>query len=355
MFLVCFLSVNGQDNLANQFSRIPNTSINDISIDGNNDILVATGSGLYQLQDFTMDAEQVNNGGIYALAKDEDGRNWLGLYSNQIAALTKNETFATGIAKNNMITAMIIHQNKVWIGTNEGLYVMSLRQMKEMPHYHTNNSKLVSNQITDLEIDEKGQVWIGTNRGISIFDGKNWETKLENKQVSAIKRNGSEMWVAANKTIQKIGKELKWQTIAMPLNYTNHTIRDLAFDFSGNLWIATNHVLKYNTQTNVFSVYDSNTGFNSSMAVCIAVDNDNQIWVGTAGKGLYKINNTLIEMPFATNTDKDKTAFAGILNRTTAKSPDSETPETEKVEKVEVVEEPKKVPERYLIILKMKT
>jgi hypothetical protein len=332
MLLFCFLSLNGQDNLANQFIGIANTPINDILIERNNNLLIATGNGLYRLQGFDIDAELINDKGIYKLDADENNRTWLGLYANQVSSLKKGEVFSTGIDKNNMITAMIIHENNVWIGTNDGLYVLSLQQMKEMPHYRTENSKLLSNQITDLEIDEKGNIWIGTNRGISIFDGKKWETELENKAISAIERNGGEMWVAANKTIQRMTKDKQWQGIAMPLNYTSHTIRDLTFDFNGNLWIATNHVLKYDTESNIFSVYDGNTGFKSSMALCITVDNQNQIWVGTAGNGLYKINNTLIETPFAGEVDRDKIAFANVMNRTTAKSPTEETPTPQKAE-----------------------
>jgi hypothetical protein len=131
------------------------------------------------------------------------------------------------------------------------------------------------------------------------------------------------MWVAVDKTIQKMNKDKQWRSIAMPLNYSNHIIRDLAFDFNGNLWIATNHVLKYDTESNIFSVYDGNTGFYSTMALCVMVDNRNQIWVGTAGNGLYKIKNTLIETPFAAENEEDKMAFAGS-NRTTIKSTEEE-------------------------------
>jgi ligand-binding sensor domain-containing protein len=321
--LFCFLSLKGQDNLASKFVGITNTPINDILIERDNNFLIATGNGLYRLQDFDIDAELINNKGIYKLGADQNNLTWLGLYDSQVSSLKKGETFFIGIDENNMITAMLIHENNVWIGTNDGLYMLSLRKVKEMPHYLRENSKLLSNQITALEIDDKGKIWIGTNRGISIFDGKKWEIELENKEVSAIKRNGSEMWVAVDKTIQKMNKDKQWRSIAMPLNYSNHIIRDLAFDFNGNLWIATNHVLKYDTESNIFSVYDGNTGFYSTMALCVMVDNRNQIWVGTAGNGLYKIKNTLIETPFAAENEEDKMAFAGS-NRTTIKSTEEE-------------------------------
>ncbi len=312
--LLLFLSqwLSAQDNLASQFAGLVHTPINDIFVEANNNILVATGNGLYRLQDFNIDAEQLNQFAIHKIEADDNGQTWLGLYSNQISALKKNEVFSAGISNTNMITAMLIIEDNVWIGTNDGLFMLSLKKMKEMPHYRMENSKLIGNQVSDLAIDQKGRLWIATNRGISIFDNGKWEEQLLDKQVTAMVRNGSDMWVAVEKTIQLYSSDQKWRTIAMPLNYTNHTIRDLAFDYNGNLWIAMNHLLKYNAQTGVFSVYDSNTGFNSSMALCVKVDKENQIWVGTAGSGLYKVSNTVMAEPMAANEHKSMIAFAGV-------------------------------------------
>lgn len=293
--------VTGQDNLANHFVGIANTPINDILVENNN-LLVATGKGLYRLQDFNIDAEQISQQAVNKIRLDNDERAWAGLYSNQITSVKNGEIFSTGISSDNIITAMLIVENKVWIGTNNGLYMLSLKQMKEMPHYRRENSRLVSNQIMDLEVDEKGRLWIATDRGISIFDGRKWETLLEDKQVSAMVRNGSNMWAAVERTIQQYGTDKKWRAVAMPLNYSGQPIRDLKFDFNDNLWVATNYVLKYDTQSGIFSVFDKNTGFHSTMALCIEVDNKNQVWVGTGGGGLYKIDNTLLEQPMASNS-----------------------------------------------------
>jgi ligand-binding sensor domain-containing protein len=156
--LFCFLSLKGQDNLASKFVGITNTPINDILIERDNNFLIATGNGLYRLQDFDIDAELINNKGIYKLGADQNNLTWLGLYDSQVSSLKKGETFFIGIDENNMITAMLIHENNVWIGTNDGLYMLSLRKVKEMPHYLRENSKLLSNQITALEIDDKGKI-----------------------------------------------------------------------------------------------------------------------------------------------------------------------------------------------------
>lgn len=293
----------GQDYLANQYTGISNTPINDIVVE-NNSLLVATEQGLYRLQDFDAAANQIHQNAVQKISLDEDNQACIGLYSNKIATIKDNEIFSTGIEDNNMITAMLIDNHKIWIGTNDGLFMLSLKQTKETPHYRRENSKLVSNQIMDLELDEKGRLWIATDRGISIFDGRNWETLLEDKRVSAMENHHGNMWAAIEQTIQQFGEDQKWRAVAMPLNYSGQPIRDLEFDYKDNLWIATNQVLKYDTQSGVFSVFDKNSGFNSTMALCIEIDNYNQVWVGTAGNGLYKINNATLEKPLAFETPK---------------------------------------------------
>lgn len=336
--LLClfYLVTQGQDNLANHFIGISNTPINDILLEKNNTLLIATEKGLYRLQDFNIDADQLSQEAANKIDLDDDDRAWVGLYSNQVASVKNGESYSTGISKNNIITAMLVVDNKVWVGTNDGLFMLSLKQMKEMPHYRRENSKLISNQITDLEVDEKGRLWIATDRGISIFDGRKWETLLEDKQVSAMARNGNNMWAAVERTIQQYGTDQKWRAVAMPLNYSGQPIRDLKFDFNNNLWVATNYVLKYDTESGIFSVFDHNTGFSSTMALCIEVDSENQVWVGTGGSGLFRINNRPLEQPMAANPP-----IKGFVETQTADETKT-IDDIGTIDEIEAVEEPKK-------------
>ncbi len=291
-----------QTNLAFQYKNLKNTPINALSVQNGNEIIAATEKGLFRISNFDASANQITTSAISKLDYDKNNQVWLGLYSNQISSIN-NQIYDIGISKTNIINVLTIIEDNVWIGTNNGVYSFSLKKMKEMPHFTTRNSRLAGNQINAIESDAKGRIWIGTNRGLSIFDGKNWETFHKEKQVTAIERNGNDMWIAASKGLMQYGKNKTWTSVALPINYAFHTIRDLAFDFNGDLWIASKHVLKYERLTKTFFIYDENTGFESTMALCLAIDNENQVWVGTAGKGLYKIQNEEPELPIANNTE----------------------------------------------------
>jgi hypothetical protein len=62
--------------------------------------------------------------------------------------------------------------NRKWIGTTNGLWLISADGKTELLRFNTENSPLPSNQITDIEIDPKtGEVFIGTLSGLLSYQG----------------------------------------------------------------------------------------------------------------------------------------------------------------------------------------
>ena len=55
------------------------------------------------------------------------------------------------------------------------------------------------------------------------------------------------------------------------------------------------------------------------MALCLAIDKDNQVWVGTAGKGLFRIKNDTPEQPLV-NKPEANIETAAIINQPISKS-----------------------------------
>jgi sugar lactone lactonase YvrE len=302
-FLLWSIGVQAQDNLAYQFSELQQLPIHQLTFDAHNQLLASTEQGLYRIKNFEQGAEMLLSGGVCAAAVGSDNQIWTGLYSNQLSTL-KREFYSVGLQKNNAITAVLVFQDALLLGTNQGLFTFSLKELKERESFTTSNSKIIGNQINDLELDNLGRIWIATDRGISIFDGKRWETQQEQRQVTALAHSGGEMWAAVDKTIQSWDSKKKWTVFAMPANQSAHTIRDLAFDLDGNLWLAAKSVLKLDKNSGEFKVYDFNSGLFSTMILSLAVDLDNQIWVGTAGNGIFKISNAKPSRPIATAPER---------------------------------------------------
>lgn len=72
------------------------------------------------------------------------------------------------------VTAIAVDgANRKWLGTsNSGVYLVSENGEKEIQHFTTGNSPLISDNITSLAINEKtGEVFIGTYAGIVSYQG----------------------------------------------------------------------------------------------------------------------------------------------------------------------------------------
>ena len=56
----------------------------------------------------------------------------------------------------------------LWIGTNQGIYLLSLNETPIVTKHYTTNQGLIDNNIQSLFRDTKNQVWVGTSEGVSI-------------------------------------------------------------------------------------------------------------------------------------------------------------------------------------------
>ncbi|MFU8843272.1 MAG: two-component regulator propeller domain-containing protein, partial [Bacteroidales bacterium] len=129
---------------------------------------------------------------VYAIAEDNDKRMWIGsdegiavIYSPenvftqfsfdaQRILIPRND--GTGLAdillEFETITAIAVDgANNKWIGTDRsGVYHLSPDGLRELNHFTTENSPLLSNNITDIAINhQSGEVFFGTAKGIISY------------------------------------------------------------------------------------------------------------------------------------------------------------------------------------------
>ena len=105
---------------------------------------------------------------ITALAEDKDGIMWIGteaglnFWQGQVGR-------RTGLINSFVNTIGIDGINNKWIGTANGITVLS-NDGRTQTDYTTGNSPLVSNNIQSFAFNEEtGEVWIGTTNGLSRF------------------------------------------------------------------------------------------------------------------------------------------------------------------------------------------
>lgn len=134
---------------------------------------------------------------VQAMAKDIEGNIWIGT-DKGIAVLQNNGDFlpSTNTPENilnwpkpidvqlpivesrpllfdQIITAIDVDGgNRKWIGTSNGLYLVSADGTRTERFFNSENSPLPSNSITDVKVNRKtGEVMIGTDVGIIAYGG----------------------------------------------------------------------------------------------------------------------------------------------------------------------------------------
>ncbi len=146
--------------------------------------------------------------GVYSFATDQNGEVWVGtdkgiaVFSNPESIFTPGVDFdahqilvprndGSGLADILLVTELVTAidvdgANRKWIGTERaGVFLLSPDGLKEIHHFTTDNSPLLSNNITGITIDGNGEVFIGTANGIISYKSTATPPKPTNNDVYA--------------------------------------------------------------------------------------------------------------------------------------------------------------------------
>lgn len=130
---------------------------------------------------------------VYSIAEDLDGAIWIGsskgvaVYNSPSRIWTSEPFYGTqpGLDLNDgiyhplleteTVTAIAIDgANRKWMGTkSSGVFLISENGEKEILHFTTANSPLLSDNITAIAINQKnGEVFFGTDKGLISYQGE---------------------------------------------------------------------------------------------------------------------------------------------------------------------------------------
>lgn len=142
--------------------------------------LLGTGGGAGSLPDAQ----------VFCVAKDKDGNIWagtnqgIGIFYCPGSVLTNNGCDADQIkverdgyigylfGTESVKAIAVDAANRKWIGTTNGLWLISGDGKDELLRFNVDNSPLPSNQVTDIAIDdESGEVFIATSAGLVSYQG----------------------------------------------------------------------------------------------------------------------------------------------------------------------------------------
>ncbi|GAB3014283.1 two-component regulator propeller domain-containing protein [Niabella terrae] len=282
-----------------------------ISEDKSGQIWVGTENGLtrirqrhdslFQFISFRLDSTRTT--AITALAWGSDGQLWIGtqnrgLYafhppSQRFTSFYSRPADPAGLINNNIRCISADRQQRLWIGTQEGISLLYplTRRFVNLSHKASEDKSLSQNSIYSIYQDRNGSVWVGT-----YFGGLNF---MPGYQTPFKKLHSTDQ---AN-------------------SVSNNVISRILEDRQQNLWIGTEGggVNFLNRKTGQYRHYEHRTtdphSLGSNLVKEIFLDSENFLWVGTHGGGLNVLdkNRQIFTKYVIDSTDPPASEISSIL------------------------------------------
>ena len=197
------------------------------------------------------------------------------------------------------VTDICLDNINVWVATQGGL-VKYNKSNGQKTYYNRANSNLPDNNLLSLCIDKDKSIWVGGKYyGIGKYNGEKCtiynqsNSGLPFDQYNAkikIDKNG-DIWVASFRWIAKFDGT-NWKSWKTGNNLSTFPIiSDFVIDENEIVWICSTDGLG-KIENDIYSIVPGIPG--SMTSLCMAIDNQRNIWIGRAGTGLYQYDGTRI-------------------------------------------------------------
>lgn len=261
------------------------------------------------------DNSSTSNNSIHTIYMDNQNTIWLGVYDgglnyynelSQKFIYVKQNPNSNNSLNNNHINVIYEEDNKLWIGTEEGLNIWDKKSdtYTHYTHDYTDAYSIGSNAIWAIYRDSRGSMWIGTwGGGLNLFNEKtgkfkryffnaNDSTSIGGNNIYGITedKNGL-IWIASmlgglNSFDYKTQKFTRYKYKAGRNNLPTDWLCEVHESINGELWIATTEALTlFDRKTGKFIVFKNNPQNIRSISyngiTDIFEDSKQNIWLGT--------------------------------------------------------------------------
>jgi len=283
-----------------QVTAVPsNSKVSDIEI-VNDQVYIASRDGVVKLDKETGQATPSFMKGEAKSLKVTDKGVILSGFSNNILYIDDYKVFqmeSYNVLTNEAIYISDIEEynNKMYVATNDGIFVFNLTRKVLEEHINTQNSKLGSNTINFLFADSKDRLWVGTDQGIMHTKGKDkaWTQNYDKTfNYIAATENEEGVWLISDQKMWLVNStDDQWADAGLNKGLHEGKINDLVVDNDGHIYIASDILVKFNPYTNETMQYSDILGMASKKTLSLECDSDNVIWLGTDNAGLFRITS----------------------------------------------------------------
>jgi len=299
---------------------LPSNEITSLNRDSSGKLWIGTKRGAGSFHDNKFERlSLLGENHITAITTSPKGDLWLGTKSMGVFHWADNiltqYTTGAGLSSNAISALAVDFDNNIWIGTKEH----GLNKMSGLDVVRFNSA----DDLTDMHIefvvsDISGTIWTGSKLlGISQIRRRTVQTLttdhgLSSNLIQAMHQSADgSIWVGtfANGLMQIRGDRIVNFTSESGL--PNNHIQALHSNRQGPVYIGTPSGLAYYHNRSLFFV----DGTEQLSVRSILVDQKENVWIGTNGRGLYRLNsNSLIK--FSLNEIFDESIVISLLEDT---------------------------------------
>lgn len=270
----------------------PNEAVRAILIDKQNYKWLGTDKGLYRMISMELEPELMFRDSIVALAEDKKEIVWFANRSQELKTEDKSQQINLSVPGCE-ISCMAYYRGDLWVGTNKGLFRVSDDQGRILNHYTAKNSKLKNDQINSIYTDPQNRMWVGTESGVIRIENKDWDFYEKDHKFNGAIASTEGVWLLAEDKMWLIyeedGRE-RWQDAAVKRGLSKGPVRSLVSDSKGRIYVASEQLVQFNPYTEEILVLDEDYGFVSSQTLSLACDKNDDLWIGTADRGMFRID-----------------------------------------------------------------
>lgn len=308
-----------QEQTVFSFQRfMPDDFINSIVQEKNGRLWIATKRGLFRMDFKTKAIEPfLQTISVRSLCLQQDqlwvGTETQGVLSVHLGKDSKITQHRVPSVSNNAINVLFADlQQRLWVGTNEGLYIFENGKFQLWQHDPSDSRSLSSNHIYAIRQDHSGNIWIGTAfGGINKFRlsklqfhhhdyAEKTYTPDERYVYALAEDEGGTIWAGTfGRGLLKIPAESRANLGLLyrePL-VLKGSIYAIYQRNDGWLWLGTlgDGLVAFNPRSRRISRYVADPNDPNSLSHnevwCIAEDSSGQLWIGTAD-GLNRFDPT---------------------------------------------------------------
>lgn len=256
------------------------------------------------------DSKSISGDRTNVIITDKKGRLWISSWGNGLNLYDeKTNSFQRflydpaniySLSDNSIRTLFCDQEGTIWIGTwNGGLnrVIEDDKGIRFQRYRIPEDQKFAGgNQITSIAEDKNGNLWIGNyESGVTIYD----RTRNQFRQLpdffpddvnKIICDTHGDLWIGTNHGLRyfnsKTGKFYTYQHQPdNPSSISSNTIYSLYEERSGILWVSANGLDKYDPHKNLFQLYRKDASSNASMEenyiYTFCEDDEHNIWIGS--------------------------------------------------------------------------